>query len=545
MANNKQSKQNKETHDNPPTKQPKISQIILIKSFEEKNKDTFYYIPELKCWAVFNENRWELDAYSLLYEKLFETLKEKYPLGTSNDELLIKRSINILKEIRKYRRPSTIFDRRPELLNCQNGVYNLNTGEFIEHGNSLIKDFHITKITNSNYNEKAECPKFKDFIKEIFSTYTACDDIVEYMQRALGYMISGYITNQAFYFFHGGGANGKTTLVETIKNVIGDYSVVFSKNLLTDKKAKITGSIYKELKGRRIINVNEFLSTDVINENTLKQLSGNDTLRVEIDNNLVIEDKLPCKFIGITNKFPKAKDAGYALFRRLQLIIFNRTFCGDNVNPNLIDELKQEKDGILNWLIEGYKAYKNNVILQMPLELKKEAISIRNDISDIKQYGIGGQLVVTDPNFLITAACVGEYLVTLCREDWYNYKLTSAEKSPTRIGQLLTKLSDKTIILQNIKLYCGVGLQNSHTVTITSFFSTIHVNLGDVSFSTNCCTHIDKYIDGLDGYLKSENCQKEFYYKLWLEELIKYRDNLIVQNTYVPFENYCTAKFKQ
>lgn len=544
MGKNKQQNQVESQSSELPKKQPKISQIILIKEFEKKNKDTFYYIPELKCWTVFNDKRWELDAYSLLYEKLFETLKENYPFGTSNDELLIKRSINILKEMRKYRRSSAIFDIRPELLNCQNGVYNLNSGEFIEHGNDVIKELYITKITNSNYNPNAECPNFKKFIKEIFSSYTACDDIVEYMQKTLGYMISGYITNQAFYFFHGMGANGKTTLVETIKNVIGNYSIVFSKNLLTDRKAKITGAIYKELKGRRIINVNEFLSTDVINENTLKQLSGSDTLRVEIDNNMVIEDKLPCKFIGVTNNFPKAKDAGYALFRRLQLIIFNRTFVGDAVNLNLIEELKQEKDGILNWLIEGYKAYKNNTIILMPPELIKEATAIRNDLSDIKQYGIGGQLVVTDPNFLISVACLQGYLKSLCRESWYNYKLTSIEKSPNRIGQLLTKLSDKAIVLQNTKLYCGVGLQNTHTLSITNFFELIYITLADVSFTTNCCTHIDKYIEAFTRYLDDEKHSDELYYKQWLEELTKYRDTLIEQNVYVPFKNYCTSMFK-
>ena len=78
MDKNTQVNQADEQNFSLPKKQPKISQTILINEFEKTNKDTFYYIAELKSWAVFNNNRWELDAYSLLYEKLFDTLKDNY-----------------------------------------------------------------------------------------------------------------------------------------------------------------------------------------------------------------------------------------------------------------------------------------------------------------------------------------------------------------------------------------------------------------------------------------------------------------------------------
>ena len=185
MDKNTQVNQADEQNFSLPKKQPKISQTILINEFEKTNKDTFYYIAELKSWAVFNNNRWELDAYSLLYEKLFDTLKDNYPYGTSNDELLIKRSINILKEIKKYRRPASMFDSHPELINCQNGVYNLNTGKFIKHSNNKTRDFYITKIMNTNYNKNAKCPKFKKFIEEIFTDYKTTEDVVLYMQKSL------------------------------------------------------------------------------------------------------------------------------------------------------------------------------------------------------------------------------------------------------------------------------------------------------------------------------------------------------------------------
>lgn len=137
-------------------KQPKISQSNLISEFETRYKDTFYYLPELKCWAIYNGKKWELDAYNLLFEKMFDTIREVYPYGTSNDILLIKRSIAILEKISRYHKTANIFDKHPELFNCLNGVYNLNTGEFIEHCEQT-KELYLTKISNVNYNPSAKC----------------------------------------------------------------------------------------------------------------------------------------------------------------------------------------------------------------------------------------------------------------------------------------------------------------------------------------------------------------------------------------------------
>ena len=200
---------------------PKVSQALLIKAFSEMYKDTYFFIEEYNCWAVFDGKKWELDAYHLLYEKLFNTLCETYPNGSSNDDLLIKRSISILQNISEYRRSSVIFDTHPELFNCQNGVYNLETKIFIEHQNNQTKDLYLTKISNVDYNPDAKCPRFSQFLEEIFAKYNDVSGIIDYIQATYGYLISGYTQNQSFYFYHGAGANGKTTLIEALKHVIG------------------------------------------------------------------------------------------------------------------------------------------------------------------------------------------------------------------------------------------------------------------------------------------------------------------------------------
>ncbi len=514
-------------------KQPKISQSYLISEFEARYKDAFYYLPELKSWAIYNGQKWELDAHNLLFEKMYDTLRKVYPYGTSNDFLLIKRSIAILERIKKYHKSANIFDKHPELFNCLNGIYNLDTGEFIEH-NEKTKELYLTKISNVNYNPSAKCKRFTKFIEEIFENYSANQEIVNYFKTTLGYLISGNTSSQSFYFFHGDGANGKTTLIEALKSVVGEYSITFSKNILTNKNSVITGNIYKELKGRRFINVNEFVGTDKINENILKQLTGNDTLRIEIDNNLVLEDRLPSKFIGVTNNLPKASDGGHSLFRRVQLIIFNKIFTELEIDRDLLPKLQQEKDGIFNWLIEGYQEYKQNGKIQVPTELSKAAISLRNDFMNIPDMR-AADLIVDNYNLLITPTILRDHMRYLFSERYNDIKLSEKEYDLKAIGMMLKKLSFTTIKYGNIKVYAGIGIIKEK-IDHNYYPAPLHFALStNLNWTDAKATHIDDFIrycnEGLNGHYPENPILLNL-----LNEFQKYKNKLIAEDLYCPLE---------
>lgn len=461
---------------------------------------------------------------------MFNTLRTVYPYGTSNDYLLIKRSIAILERIKKYHKSANIFDKHPELFNCLNGVYNLDTGEFIEH-NEKTKELYLTKISNVNYNPSAKCKRFTKFIEEIFSNYTNNQSIVSYFKKSLGYLISGYTNRQSFYFFHGEGANGKTTLIEALKSVVGEYSITFSKNILTNRNSVITGDIYKELKGRRFINVNEFVGSDKINENILKQLTGNDTLRIEIANNMVLEDRLPSKFIGITNNLPKATDGGYSLFRRMQLIVFKKIFTELEIDRDLIFKLQQEKDGIFNWLIEGYQEYKEGGKIKFPMELHKESLLLRTDLIGVK-HSKAMDLVYIDENLLLGPTTLSEYIKQMYSYYVLNIKLPDSEYDTKNLGMMLKKLSIKTIASGNFKLYAGLGLITEYTENLLNCNSvSIKIYLSNSNVWAVRCTHIDNYIEHCEER-SSDEFKDASKMKILLEELKSYKEKLIAEKTY-------------
>lgn len=521
-------------------KRKKISQSVLIREFEKKHKDSFYYIPELKCWTIYDGKRWLFDGYNLLYEEMFELLSENYPEGTSNDELLIKRSINIMENLLKYHKPASIFDTHPEYFNCQNGILDLKSGEFFKH-NDKAKNLFISKISNVEYDKEAKCERFEQFISEIFENCSDKIELGEYLQKVLGYLISGYTKSQSFFFFHGDGANGKTTLMETIKNVVGEYSKTFNKGLLTNKNAQITGHIYKELKGRRIINVNEFLSTDKINENTLKQLTGSDTLRIEIAENIVIEDKLPSKFIGITNYLPTVDGGGHSFFRRVRLIIFDRIFNSRTIDIDLLEKLQKEKNGIFNWLYNGYKKYAQNHILKEPVSLNYKISEVQRDFMKWPDTP-ASRILAYNPCHLLNAVTLYNYMLYIERHT--QRKFPQGTVDVKHLGSLLYSAANGSYIkVGNFKLYKRVGINEEQVTALygTPFPITLYMNNSKEEVSGDkTSTHVDFYILHCEEVLRRNSIsdKQRNEYSILLDELNKYRDSLEREDLYMCAYEY-------
>jgi putative DNA primase/helicase len=125
------------------------------------------------------------------------------------------------------------FDRDPWLLNCQNGTLDLKDGRLRPHS----REDYITKILPLDYDEKAGCPLWLNFLEKTFAVES---DIISFLQRVLGYSLSGDMSEQCFFILYGEGANGKSTLLETIRFTLGSYSK--NKNNLSFSNAGYTST---------------------------------------------------------------------------------------------------------------------------------------------------------------------------------------------------------------------------------------------------------------------------------------------------------------
>ena len=162
------------------------------------------------------------------------------------------------------------WDRDPMLLACQNGVIDLRTGN-LRDGR---QDDRLTMQASVNYNPTAACPRFRRFLVEIFAGYPG---LVDYIQRVMGYALTGLTSEQAFWMLYGSGANGKGALIRAIGRVLGDYAyrAVFS-TFLHDPRGNTQTNDLAALVGCRFVWASETSPNTRLNEGRVKDLTGGD-----------------------------------------------------------------------------------------------------------------------------------------------------------------------------------------------------------------------------------------------------------------------------
>ena len=183
---------------------------------------------------------------------------------------------------------------------------------------------------------------------------------------ALGYQLTGHVSEQVFFSAYGTGANGKSTLYETIINILGDYAgtMQFETLLAGDKSNTRVLEAVGKLRGNRMVIASEVDSSRRLSEALIKQLTGGDTLTGTNLHHSSFEFLPTHKINLLANHMPYTKDASYGMERRIKIIPFQRKFTSQERDITLPKKLREESEGILAWLIRGsirwYKAVKNN-----------------------------------------------------------------------------------------------------------------------------------------------------------------------------------------
>lgn len=423
-------------------------------------KDRFRYIKQLKQWMVFDNRTWlTSDAYDDLYTVLAQILFLRTKGNYCNDDRLVKLAIENLERQSYFKIRLQDIDKHNNLLNCRNGVINLDNLEFIPHETGKTREFYITQLADVNYDKNAECPIFQECITNIFSKYETNIEVVKYMQKILGLAISGYNYEQSFYFLHGNGRNGKTTLVEIIKNLLGTYAGCLDKSFLKNYSSRRNKSNFFHLMSKRFMSINEFEGNDNLNESAIKQLTGGDTISFEF-NKEVHECKLNAKFFCLTNNLPKCTDGGLSMARRIKVIPFNNEFS-TNADLTLQDKLANEKSGILNWLIKGYQRVDKSKPLEMPKELKLASETAQNDTIQKSTMYIE-HFLIRDEKHLMTVEQAVSFINAIRALD-IDSAVTAKDTMPRILAIILKKyaLGVQQFDSKTPKIYIGVGLSQA------------------------------------------------------------------------------------
>lgn len=354
-----------------------------------------HYNIDNKMWMLWADSNWQYDVFNNVKnyaEILIEDMKmEAFNVTDLNRQMQMLRNINRLSNsagkeamLREAQHLAGVgvnndmFDRNDFLLNCKNGVVDLKSGILIPHNKNLL----LNKMVDANYDKDATCDRFLQFMNEVFE---GKQEIIEYLQKAFGYSLTGSCREQIMFILTGDGANGKSVLLQIINEIIGDYAAVSNPELLLDKKTQSNNlSEVARLKGIRFDVVNELKMGDKLNESGVKDItSGNNKIVARFLYGNEFEFYFKAKIWLATNYDPKIVGVDNGIWRRIVKIPCNRIFKENEQDKDLINKLRLEKDGILNWLIQGCQKWQKEG-LQLPKSLQEEKDAYRKD-SDIIQ----------------------------------------------------------------------------------------------------------------------------------------------------------------
>lgn len=247
------------------------------------------------------------------------------------------------------------------LINCQNGVIDLSSGDLLPHDQKYL----MTKLVPAVYDKKAQCPKWLAFLDRIFA---GKKDLIKYLQRVIGVCLTGEIL-QAIFILHGEGANGKSTFLDVIRRLLGDYAQQADfRTFLEDKNQGIREDL-ASLAGARFVTACESDKGKHLSEATVKQITGGDLIRARFLYANSFQFMPTFKIFLATNHRPSIDGTDHGIWRRVKLIPFDVKIPDNEKIENFAETLFEERQGILAWAVEGFLKYRSEG-LQEPLEVQ-------------------------------------------------------------------------------------------------------------------------------------------------------------------------------
>jgi putative DNA primase/helicase len=256
----------------------------------------------------------------------------------------IRAAVRIAKADPDIRLDLDMLDTNGFELNTPDGIVDLYTGERGPHNPD---SFH-TKVIGAGYDSGADCPKWKALLD---TTFQGNQELVDYMQRLLGYTCVGKVTHHILPFFYGAGDNGKTCLLETVSHVLGHYAIAAPANFLMAGRNEHATEIAR-LQGQRFVVCSEINQGDKFDEAKVKLLTGGDKLTGRFMRADYTDFTPTHTLFLVGNHMPNVSAGGHAFWRRLRLIPFRHRVEEriDGYDQQLFDE---EGPAILAWMVKG------------------------------------------------------------------------------------------------------------------------------------------------------------------------------------------------
>jgi len=354
------------------------------------------YIVEDKTWLVWT-GRWQADPNRRLINRLVLTILDRLEGGTAQGasaKVKQERNARALSNLRTMSNLSGIadlasvltsqsverheLDDDPHVVGTPNGVLNLATGKLTAHDRSQ----YVLRSISTPYDQQAQCPRWTAFLHEVLGDD---QELQEYMQRLVGYCLTGRTDHQKMWLLVGQGGNGKSTLVEVLRRLLGEYAQqVPDSVLMAGGRSSGPQNELVRLRGVRLGLLDESDQNGRVNESLAKRLVSSDCLVARPLYGDFQEFTPTAKFFLTTNYLPSIRGTDEGIWRRLVVLHFSRRFQVGQ-DPSLKADLLAELPGILTWAVEGATKYLRDGLTE-PTQLQQATRAYRAEQDHVGQF---------------------------------------------------------------------------------------------------------------------------------------------------------------
>lgn len=328
--------------------------------------DRIRYVYEHSRWLAWNGKQWAPDATGAVERYAKDTVRKMYAEASAiehEDER--KKAVNHALQsegvarldamVRTARSDEAIvirasdLDADPWMLNVQNGTLDLRTGELLPHDSAAMH----SKITSASYDPAAQGGRWEAFLLEVLPD----PDVRRFVQKLVGYSLSGEIGENVLPFPYGSGANGKSVFLSVVREVLGDYGTEAAPDLLVEKRFSGVPTDVADLRGYRFVTTTEIEGGRRMASDVMKRITGESKLKARrMRQDFESFDNVTTLWMAANDR-PQVDGLDEAIWRRIRLIPFTVTIAADNRDPFLTQTLLEEQEAILAWAVEGCLAW--------------------------------------------------------------------------------------------------------------------------------------------------------------------------------------------
>lgn len=373
--------------------------ILASKVFAHLNRGEMLYVHEAGRWYRWTRDRWaaclkgeEIEAAKRAADRALDQAVARYQADPDRGKRLLNWATGLRKaprleamlklaesELEMSAASLSGFDQDPDMMGVSGGVIDLRSGQF----RSATPADRLTKQAGAAWDADADCPQWLEFLTDIFQ-----DDegIKKFIQRAVGYSLTGHAGEEKIFLCVGHGANGKSVFSNILAAILGDYHHTAPPSLLTRMKDDSGPSDdLAGVCGSRLLSINETSDGDRLAELTVKRVASREPIRARhlYQNSF----KFTPTFTPWlrTNHKPIVTGTDTGIWRRIVLIPFERQFTDDEADPSLESRLRQELPGILRWAVDGAVAWYRSG-LQVPDRIRSESKRYRTESDLMGQF---------------------------------------------------------------------------------------------------------------------------------------------------------------